>query len=109
MEVVQVEYERLQDKSVIVHNIPILGEEETTVSVQLRPVTRRDRLTLKGINEDDPDAAERMLSVVVKKWGDRDGISSIELAHEKYDEAVMILMQAVQEFFQKDYQFCKRK
>lgn len=100
-----IEYKELADKSLIFYNIP---DGDSLVTVKMRPLSRRDRLNIKTVNQNDPDAVEKVLSLLIVQWGDREGITSIELMDEIRDDAVLILTQAFQEFFQKQYKFTRR-
>lgn len=103
----QIKYQQFPDKSVIVYDIP---DGEKLIDVKMRPLTRRDRTLVQGIKETDPDAGERLLSIIIVKWGeDRDGITSIELMEESKDIAVEILTQVLNKFFQKQYRFVQKR
>ncbi|MBW4636344.1 MAG: hypothetical protein KME30_32045 [Iphinoe sp. HA4291-MV1] len=98
-----VQYEILPDKRYIFYNIP---DGDTTVDVMLRPLTRRDRAFMP--NENEENALEKILSLMIVKWGDAEGMTMLELLHESKDEAVIILGQAFQQFFQPNIRFTKR-
>ena len=101
----QISYEVLPDKSLKFYGIP---DGDTTVEVVLRPLTRKDRAMVRDISPDDEEGEEKLLASIITKWGDRDGITSLELLQDDKEEAVIILGQAFQRFFQKRYQFVKK-
>ncbi len=98
-----IEYEVLADKSYLFYNIP---DGDETVTVQLRPLTRRDRSSVPA--DDDEYVIEKIIALMCVKWGDRQGITTLDLLDESKDEAVIILGQAFQTFFQPRVRFSKR-
>lgn len=99
----QVSYYVHSDRSITFKDIPV-GEEGKTIEVTMRPLTRRDRDFVTSI-ESTEYAEEKLLALLITKWGDAPGVTSLELQDTQYDEAVVILGQAFAQFFRKQYTF----
>ncbi|NEP61253.1 MAG: hypothetical protein F6K31_30455 [Symploca sp. SIO2G7] len=105
--VVEVECRQLEDGSIQLLNLPIVGSKDT-IDVTIRPVKRSDRRAIRDIENQatiDDDGEEKMLSLLITQWGDRDGVTSQELMMDEYGEAVLIISKAFRHFFQREYKF----
>ena len=100
-----ISFEKLPNGSIKLFGIP---DGDNFIDVVLRPLKRKDRLTIQAIEETDPEANEKLLSVIISQWGDREHISSQELLEDSKEDAVLLLMQAFAKFFQKEYSFRSR-
>jgi hypothetical protein len=94
-----------EEGSLKIYNIP---EGKEVIEVHLRSLTRRDRTVIREI-QGDPNALEKTLALVITKWGDREGITSLELLQPKRDRACMILQAAYDKFFSANFRFAPRE
>lgn len=101
----QISFKRNPDKSITFFDIP---DGKGKVDVTIRPLTRRDRTMVNSL-ADDPNQEEKLLALMIVKWGNQEGITSLELLDESKDDAVVILGNAFQEFFRTEYRFIERR
>jgi hypothetical protein len=96
-----------EEGKLIIHNIPDNYGKES-VEVHIRAVTRRDRSTLREFQGDE-NGLEKTLALVITKWGDRNGITSLELLEPSRDKACMVLQAAYDKFFSANFRFAQRE
>jgi hypothetical protein len=99
---IKVHYKLLDDNILAVYDVPV---NDGTIEVHLRAVTRSDRLDISLIPKDDLNYNEKYLAFVITKWGDRDGITSLELLQPQYEEATNVLVRLYREIFFREYEF----
>lgn len=99
---IKVHYKLLDDTTLAVYDVPVNDE---TVEVHLRATTRSDRPNVSLIPKDDLNYNEKYLAFVITKWGDRDGITSLELLQPQYEEAANVLVRLYREIFFREYEF----
>jgi hypothetical protein len=103
----QVLYEILPNKRIRVYDVPV--GEDNLITVEMRSVTLRDAPILQDPDLDVAQKTYTLLAAIITKWGDREGITTLELAQEQHDEAVMMLDQVAQKFCIRQYRFVSRK
>lgn len=98
-----ISYEILSDKKVRVYEVP--DGDNNSVTVEMRPVTASDTAILEDIQKDPSISTYRLLAHIITKWGERNSITSLELAEPQRWEAVLLLDQCATKFCIKRYKF----
>lgn len=99
---IRVHYKLLDNNILAVYDVPV---NDGTIEVHLRAVTRSDRLNVSLIPKDDLNYNEKYLALTITKWGERDGITSLELLQPQYEEAANVLVRLYREIFFREYEF----
>lgn len=97
-----INYEILSNKTVRVFGVP---DGDNSVTVEMRPVTASDTAILEDIQKDSSTSTYRLLAHIITKWGERNNITSLELAEPQRWEAVLMLDQCATKFCIKRYKF----
>lgn len=102
----KIRYQRGAQKKLILHDIP---QDDGFITVELRPLKKKDKYPLQGLDPKAIGTNEKLLSLIITKWGDRNEVSVEELLEEKNTPATIILSQAINRFFRKEYKFIEKR